>query len=80
MTTDTPGCREIVINRKNGLLVPVKDSNTLADALLQLIDDPQLRQDMGTQGRELVEVEFSVEKVIDQTLALYRTGLSCKEY
>ena len=80
MTTDAPGCREIVIDHINGLLVPVKNSIALADALMQLIEEPLLRQHMGEQGRAIVEAEFSVEKVIEQTLALYRTGLSCKEY
>lgn len=71
VTTDVPGCREIVRHRDNGLLVPVKNSLALADALQQLINDTELRKRMGKRGREIVEQEFSVERVINETLMLY---------
>jgi glycosyltransferase involved in cell wall biosynthesis len=71
VTTDTPGCREIVIDGKNGFLVPIKDVNSLAVALRQLIQDQALRKKMGTLGREIVEREFSIEHVVAQTLNLY---------
>lgn len=72
VTTDAPGCREIVLHGKNGLLVPMRDSAALADALEMLIKDPVLRRKMGENGRELAVSEFSVEKVVSQTLALYQ--------
>ncbi len=71
VTTDTPGCREIVQDGNNGLLVPVRDVAALAAAIKRLIDDPALRLEMGRRGRELVENEFSIEKVVVETLALY---------
>ncbi len=39
ITTDTPGCRETVIHEKNGLLVPIKDSNALANAMIILLEE-----------------------------------------
>lgn len=72
VATDVPGCREIVLHGKNGLLVPMRNSVALADALERLIEDPSLRHKMGINGRELAVSEFSVEKVISQTLALYQ--------
>jgi len=71
VTSDAPGCREIVKHGENGSLVPVKQSKSLADALEHLISDPHLRQQMGKRGREIVESEFSSDQVIKETLALY---------
>ena len=72
VTTDMPGCREIVRNGYNGLLVPPRDPVAIADALEQLLDDAELRQRMGRAGRELVENEFAEEHVVAQTLSVYR--------
>lgn len=71
VATDAPGCREVVIDGVNGLLVPVRDANALAVALKKLINDPNLRQRMGEQLRLRAETEFAQETVIAQTLAVY---------
>lgn len=71
VTTDTPGCREIVRDGVNGLLVPARDPESLAGALARLLEDPGLRLEMGGAGRELVESEFSVKKVVEETFSLY---------
>lgn len=76
VASDVPGCREIVRHGVNGLLVPARDARALADALRRLIDDADLRGRMGREGRELAVREFSLEKVIDETLAVYRDLLS----
>ena len=75
ITTDMPGCREIVQHEKNGLLVPVKDSKALADAICRLIKNPDLRRQMGHEGRKLVEEEFAETIVVTQTLNLYKSML-----
>ncbi len=72
ITSDAPGCREIVQEGVNGLLVPVRDVDALVVALRKLIDDPELRLRMGEQSRLLVETAFSLELVLAQTLAVYR--------
>jgi glycosyltransferase involved in cell wall biosynthesis len=71
ITTDTEGCREIGRNGVNGLLVPVRDAAALAEAILRLLNDPELRARMGREGRRIVEQEFSLEIVIRRTLELY---------
>ncbi|MCX7098534.1 MAG: glycosyltransferase family 4 protein [Methylococcales bacterium] len=76
VATDVPGCREIVRHEENGLLVPAKDVDALALAIRRLIADKVLRQTMGARGRELVEAEFSIERVIGQTLQLYQELLA----
>ena len=76
VTTDAPGCREIVRNGENGLLVPVRDSKALADALRLLIESAPLRALMAAKGREIVVEEFSVERVVNETLGVYRELLA----
>lgn len=71
VTTDSPGCREIVKDGENGFLVPVRDSAALAVAVRKLVDDPHLRRRFGARGRELVIERFSLEKVVTDTLSVY---------
>lgn len=71
VTSDAPGCREIVHHGENGLLVPPRDGHALAAALARLIKDPALRRRMGAQGRIRAEQEFNLESVIEKTLAVY---------
>ena len=72
VTTDMPGCREVVTEGVNGLLVPARDVPALAQALGTLIQNPGQRRVMGEQGRQLAERNFSEGLVIAQTLAVYR--------
>ena len=76
VTTDAPGCRDIVRDGVNGILVPLRDSTAVAEALKKLIESPGLRKKMGKKGRELVEREFSLNKVNNETLALYEELLT----
>jgi glycosyltransferase involved in cell wall biosynthesis len=76
IAADMPGCREIVQHGKNGLLVPPRDAEALADAIEQLVNDPDKRRRMGLTGRQLVEQDFAETHVITETLALYRGLLS----
>lgn len=75
VTTDAPGCREIVIDGGNGLLVPPRDPQRLADALEMLILDRSLRKKMGLVGRRMVEQEFAASVVIAATADLYEARL-----
>ena len=76
VTTDAPGCREIVREGENGLLVPIRDSKALGDALRLLIESAPLRALMAAKGREIAVAEFSVERVVDETLGVYRELLA----
>ncbi len=71
VASDVPGCREIARAGKNALLVPPRDAKALAAALRELIEDAGLRRRLGARGRDIVEAEFSLPQVVDQTLALY---------
>jgi len=76
VTCDVPGCREVVRDEENGLLVPPHDVAGLAAALRRLIEQPALRARMGRRGRAIAAAEFSVQQVNSETLALYQTLLS----
>jgi len=47
ITTDTPGCRETVVNGFNGYLVPVKDSKSLSDAMKLFMKHPERIEQIG---------------------------------
>ena len=72
ITTDHPGCRDAITNQGTGLLVPIKDSKTLAQAIIELISDESLSKHMGKQGRLLAEKSFQVSSVVDYHYSLYR--------
>ncbi len=72
VTTDVPGCRDVIIPKITGLLVPVKDEKALADAIQWLIENPKERINMGKKGRILAEKEFSIQKVVEDHLEIYQ--------
>lgn len=76
VATDVPGCRDVVADGVNGILVPVRDPSALADALWRLCDDPALRARMGAASRARAEAEFSEERVVADTLTTYRRALA----
>ncbi|MFV9505985.1 MAG: glycosyltransferase family 4 protein [Oscillochloridaceae bacterium umkhey_bin13] len=66
---------EVVEHGVTGLLVPPGDSIALAEAIIQLARDPELRSRLGKAGRERVQSMFTVGHVADQTLSVYE---ACK--
>lgn len=75
VTTDVPGCREVVRHGENGLLVPVRDGIALAEALATLLADPDRRRAMAARGRAIALAEFSVERFVAESLDCYRAIL-----
>ena len=71
VTTDHPGCREVVRDGANGLLVPIKNAEALAAAIEKLLKDPALRKSMGEKSRARAEAEFDVRTIVQQTLQVY---------
>ena len=71
VTTDAPGCREVVTHEVDGLLVPVKDATALANAIERLHQDPALARQLGQAARARALREFDERIVIRQTLAVY---------
>lgn len=71
VTTDVPGCREVVTHDVDGLLVPVRDARALADALARLQDEPDLCKRLGTAARKKALAEFDERIVNTRTLTIY---------
>ena len=77
VTTDVPGCRDAIIPNITGLLVPVRDSEALANAIQDLIKNPEKRKIMGKAGRELAKKEFAIENIVDAHLKIYKDLHKC---
>lgn len=71
VTTDVPGCREVVTHGVNGLLAPARDAAALAATIAKLLDDPKLRRALGARARERALAEFDERIVIASTLQVY---------
>ena len=72
IATDVPGCREIAVHEETGLLVPPRDSLALAETMLRLASDAELRRRLGAAARQRVCDNFSTERITGETIALYR--------
>lgn len=68
ITTDVPGCRETVVDGVNGFIVPVRNPNLLAKAMLRFIKQPTLISSMGIKSRLMAEERFDVHKINAQIL------------
>jgi glycosyltransferase involved in cell wall biosynthesis len=71
VTTDVPGCRQVVEDGVNGLLVPARQAGQLTEALRRLIQDGEMRQRFGEAGRARAEAQFGIERIVTQTLDVY---------
>lgn len=76
VTTRAPGCRETVVEGKNGFLVPVKAVGALSDAMEKLCKNREMAEAMAIESRRLAETRFDVNIVCD---TLYRTIYSYLE-
>lgn len=63
LTTDVPGCRETVEQGRNGLIVPARDADALAEGMLHMLSEPERLKAMGRQSRAMAEERFDVHAV-----------------
>lgn len=63
ITTDAPGCRETVIDGVNGHLVPVRNPDALAKAMISLMENPEKTRRMGVESRRIAEEKYDVRLV-----------------
>jgi len=70
--TDVSGTNEAVVQDETGLLVPPKDATSLANAIMKLVNDPQLRTRFGKNGRQRVEQVFDIAKHVREVEKLYK--------
>jgi L-malate glycosyltransferase len=76
--TRTGGIPEVVEDGVTGLLVPPRDDGALAGAIVRLLSDAALRQRMGAAGLSRVRERFSAERMVQETLAVYRRAAGAR--
>lgn len=71
ITSNAPGCNDIVHDGVNGILINPRSSVKLAEAIITLINNPSLCIQMGKKSREIAEQDFAIEIVVSKTLKIY---------
>ncbi|MBR0795970.1 glycosyltransferase [Bradyrhizobium jicamae] len=72
VATDDGGTPELVLDGQTGFLVPSHDADALTDRVLRLVNDVELATRLGMQGRRRIETTFSLDKMTNSYLGLYR--------
>ena len=75
VATDVKGTREVVVNAQTGFLVPLGDAEALAERLGRLLDDAELRRQMGTRAVQYAREHFDEEQVVQRLVRVYRNAL-----
>ena len=71
ITTNVPGCRDAIIDKETGFLVPLKNAKVLSDKIEILIKDKKLQRMMGKAGRTLAINKFDLKIIVPQIVNLY---------
>lgn len=79
VATDTGGIPEVVVHEETGLLVPPRDADSLADALVTLLKDDSRALQYGAAGYERVHHRFSVDHMVQDTLAVYEALIASRD-
>ncbi len=75
VATPVGGIPSMVEHGKTGLLVPPRDERALAEAIIQLMQNRELRHQMGANGKKKVNTEYAAETVAPKTLAVYEQAI-----
>jgi glycosyltransferase involved in cell wall biosynthesis len=68
---DLDGAREVCLDNETGFLIPSRDRQRLIERLIQLANDPALRERLGRRGQKLVQEWFPIQRMVDDLHALY---------
>lgn len=79
VATNVGGVAHALEDEKTGLIVPAEDAHALADKIIQLLEEPEKAQQLGEAGRQLIRDRFTAERMVDETLDLYRSVLAATE-
>ena len=71
ITTDNVGCRDAVINDKTGILIPIKNTQKLVQAIKYLLKDKKYLTKMGERGRKFAKENFDISIIVDKHLKIY---------
>jgi len=73
IVSDYPGARDIIIENKTGLLVAQKSPEQITEHILFLLENPEIRQELGKNGRKSVQQNYEWRVISDRFLSLFRT-------
>ena len=76
ITTTNPGCIDAIINNKTGIAVPPKNVEAMVNAIEYLLENPEIGEQMGIEGRKLAEKFFDERLIVDQHLQIYKQLIS----
>lgn len=72
IATDGGGTPELVIDGKTGFLIPDKSPRILTEKIERLLEDREMRARMGKAGKERIKKEFTLDKMVEEHISLYR--------
>ncbi len=75
VTTNMPGCKDVVINEDTGLMIEPGDQPGLTAAIGRLVEEPQLREHVGNRAYARIQERFEVSRVVDAYLNVYGQAL-----
>ena len=78
ITTNVPGCNDIIINHYSGLLVPSRNKEKLKSAIKKYLKNPELAKKFGLNARKTVIEKFTVEIINNEILKIYENFLSIR--
>jgi len=79
IASDIPGPNAVMEPEKSGFLVPKQNPDAIADAVCQLLADPERAKAMGKRGRELVETKYNWKTIVRQVISIYEEVLAKKK-
>ena len=72
ITTDTPGCRDVIQNNYSGLIVPVKNIKRLKSAIKFLLENESIALNYGLNARKVISKNFTFKIINNQIIKLYK--------
>jgi glycosyltransferase involved in cell wall biosynthesis len=80
VATDIPGTDELIVNGETGILIPPKDADSLASAIINVFKNLEKAKEMGASGRKRIEKYFSINETVRKTEELYEVLVKSKIY
>jgi glycosyltransferase involved in cell wall biosynthesis len=71
VATNGGGVSELVIDKETGFLIPEQDKKAMKDKILELLDNPELAKKMGVAGKNRIQTEFGIEKMVKSYYSIY---------
>ena len=78
ITTNVPGCNDVIANKFSGIIVPVRDKIQLKNAIKKYLDDPKLALSFGKNARKTIVKKFTYQIINNKIIQIYDQFLNPK--